>query len=115
MSNQPLDLPLPDRGEHTPYALMGTARAKAGQADALEQRLVALIAPTRQEDGALAYHVHRDRGDADLFVFYEAWSSVEALRDHLSQPYVTAFLAERHTYLEGDLDIRWLRMSNAFT
>jgi quinol monooxygenase YgiN len=94
--------------------LVGTARARSGQADALEQRLLALVEPTRREEGALDYHVHRDRADRDLFVFYETRSSIEALKRHLAQPYIEAFLADRMNYLEGDLDIRWLAMCSQF-
>lgn len=115
MSTESLALPLPAADETGPYALVGTARAKPGQADALEHRLLALVEPTRQEEGALDYHVHRDRADPNLFVFYETWSSVEALKRHLSQPYIAAFLADRMIYLEGDLDIRWLVMRSPFS
>jgi quinol monooxygenase YgiN len=44
----------------------------------------------------LDYHVHRDRADSYLFVFYETWSSLEALRNHLVKLYIAAFLAERY-------------------
>jgi quinol monooxygenase YgiN len=114
MSSEHLDLPLPDHDETGPYALFGTARARPGQADALERRLLALVEPTRREEGALDYHVHRDRADRDLFVFYETWSSIETLKRHLAQPYIKAFLADRMRYLEGDLDIRWLEMRSPF-
>jgi quinol monooxygenase YgiN len=114
MNNSDLSLPSPDSDETGPYALVGTARAKSGFADALETRLVSLVGPTRQESGALAYHVHRDRADRDLFVFYEVWSSVETLRAHLAQPYIQAFLRDRQSYLIGDLDIRWLRMGSSY-
>ena len=72
MSNAAFALPEPDAEENGPYALVGTARAKSGQADALEAALLDLVAPTRLEDGALEYHVHRDRADTDLFFFFEA-------------------------------------------
>ncbi|MGO4406260.1 putative quinol monooxygenase [Bosea sp. RAF48] len=114
MSQSAVDLPLPDADETGPYALMGTARAKPGEADALETHLLSLVAPTRLETGALAYHVHRDRNDPDLFAFYEVWSSREALAAHLKQPYIAAFLADRTRYLEGDLQIRWLRMASRY-
>lgn len=114
MSNTPLDLPPPDLDEHGPYALVGSARARPGLADALEARLVSLVAPTRREVGALAYHVHRDRADRDLFVFYEVWRDIAALQAHFGQPHITAFLADRADYLEGDLEVRWLRMSSVF-
>lgn len=112
MSNTPFGPPLPDAGETGPYALVGTARARSGMADQLEERLVSLVAPTRQEAGCLAYHVHRDRADRDLFVFYEAWSDRAALLKHFDEPYILGFLADRADYLDGELDVRWLRMSS---
>ena len=108
MSSPSIALPQPAPDETGPYALVGTARAKPGQAAALEQRLLALIAPTRQEPGALAYHVHRDRADPDLFVFYESWRSIDALTEHLAKPYLVAFQADLADYVDGGLDIRWL-------
>jgi quinol monooxygenase YgiN len=114
VSNSPFGPPLPDTGETGPYALVGTARARPGMADALEALLVSLVAPTRREAGCAAYHVHRDRTDRDLFVFYEAWSDRAALLKHFEQPYILAFLADRADYLDGELDVRWLRMSSPF-
>ena len=114
MSTTAPDLPLPDSDETGPYALVGSARAKTGKADALEGRLVSMVAPTRREAGALAYHVHRDRADRSRFVFYEAWRSIDDLKAHFSEPHVASFLEERHDYLEGDLEITWLRMSSSF-
>jgi hypothetical protein len=114
VSNSPFGPPLPDTGETGPYALVGTARARPGMADALEARLVSLVAPTRREAGCAAYHVHRDRADRDLFVFYEAWRDRAALLKHFEEPYILAFLADRADYLDGELDVRWLRMSSPF-
>lgn len=114
MSKQAFSLPLPDKGETGPYAVMGTARAKRGLADALEERLVSMVSPTRLEPGCLAYHVHRDRSDRSLFVFYEAWRSVSDLERHFLEPHVSTFLNERDAYLDGDLDVSWLRMASEF-
>jgi len=112
MSNAPFGPPPPDADETGPYALIGTARARPGMADQLEVRLVSLVAPTRREAECVAYHVHRDRADRDLFVFYEAWSDRAALMAHFDEPYIVSFLADRADYLDGELDVRWLRMSS---
>lgn len=103
-----LPQPLPD--ENAPFCLFGTAKAKPGLGDALEQQLLSLVEPTRAEVGVLQYHVHRDRDDPDLFAFYEAWASVDHLRAHLAMPYIAAFLNDRMKYLERDLDIHFVRM-----
>lgn len=115
MSKNALDLPQLQPGEIGPYALAGTARAKPGCADALEERLVSMVAPTRQEEGALAYHVHRDRSDPSQFFFYEVWRTRQDLEEHLAMPYVLSFLEDRSDYLDGDLSITWLRMASPFT
>ena len=114
MSSPAFTLPAQGTDETGPYALAGQARAKAGMADVLEAALLALVEPTRAEDGVLQYHVHRDRADPDLFVFYEVWTSTAHLEAHLSQPYVVDFLAKRHTMLAGDMDVRWLRMASPY-
>lgn len=115
MSNEAFSLPEPDTGDLSPYALVGQARAKPGKGDALEAVLLALVEPTRLEQGALAYHVHRDRADPDLFVFYEAWASIGHLKAHLLQPYITDYLNRRMDFLDGDMDVRWLKMASPYS
>jgi quinol monooxygenase YgiN len=114
MSNAAFSLPEPDPGETGAYSLVGQARAKPGQGDTLEAALLALVEPTRREAGALQYHVHRDRADPDLFVFYEAWQSLDHLKAHLEQPYVTDYLARRMDYLAEDMTVRWLKMASPY-
>ncbi|MCR6498227.1 antibiotic biosynthesis monooxygenase [Shinella sp. CPCC 101442] len=114
MSSPAFTLPAQETDETGPYALAGQARAQAGKAEALEAALIALVEPTRREEGVLQYHVHRDRADPDLFVFYEVWESTAHLEAHLSQPYVQDFLAKRQTLLDGDMDVRWLRMTSPY-
>ncbi|WP_411033726.1 putative quinol monooxygenase [Shinella sp. BYT-45] len=114
MSSMILDLPAQETNETGPYALMGRARAKAGKAEALEAALIALVGPTRREEGVMQYHVHRDRADPELFVFYEVWASVGHLKAHLLQPYVQDFLERRHTLLAGEMEIRWLHMASPY-
>lgn len=114
MSNAAFTLPEPDADENAPYALVGTARARPGKADALEAALLALVAPTREEDGALEYHVHRDRADRDLFVFFEAWATLAHLKAHLDQPYILDYLSKRTEYLDGEMQVNWLRMASPY-
>lgn len=114
MSNEAFVLPAPEANETGPYAVVGQARAKPGQGDALEAALLALVEPTRLEAGALEYHVHRDRADPDLFIFYEAWESIDHLKVHLVQPYIVAFLAGRMRYLAEEMQTQWVRMASDY-
>ena len=109
-----ITLPEPLAGEAEPYCLFGTAEAKPGLGDALGERLLALVEPTRAESGALQYHVHRDRNNPNLFAFYEAWESIEHLKKHLATPYITAFLNDRMRFLENDMTIHFVRMASRY-
>ncbi|OJJ13416.1 MULTISPECIES: putative quinol monooxygenase [unclassified Roseibium] len=114
MSNPDFALPEPDADETGPYALVGQARARPGSAEKLEQALVALVTPTREETGALQYHVHRDRADPDLFVFYEAWASLADLKEHLQMPYIQQFLAGHQELVDGEMQVTWLKMASPY-
>lgn len=114
MSTTAFTLPAQNPDEAGPFALVGHARARSGKADELEARLLALVAPTRLENGALEYHVHRDRADPELFVFYEVWESPAHLHAHFAQPYIEDFLSQRHTLLNGEMEVRWLRMASPY-
>lgn len=114
MSESELLLPAVDAEESGPYAVTGCAIAKAGLEDILEQQLLSLVAPTPNEPGVLAYHVHRDRSQRSRFVFYEVRDSAEALALHLQQPYIRTFLASRCQWLEGDMQVTFLKMASEY-
>ncbi|MEJ8473363.1 putative quinol monooxygenase [Roseibium algae] len=114
MSNTSFDLPLPEDGETAPYSLVGSARALPGKADELEAALLAMVSPTRKEEGVLQYHVHRDRHDPDLFIFYEAWRTVGDLKEHLAMPYIQSFLSRHKELVDGDLQVTWLKMLSSY-
>ncbi|WP_421781631.1 putative quinol monooxygenase [Kiloniella litopenaei] len=112
-TNIEIELPESLPQERTPYALVGRVYAKPEMSDALEKRLLTLVEPTRLEEGAMQYHVHRDRHNLNLFVFYEVWRSKEDLENHLKQPYIQSFLKDRLSYIEGDMEITWLSMASS--
>lgn len=66
--------------------------AKPGREDQLKRRLLALVAPTRKEDGCVQYDLHAVAGEAGRFIFYENWTSAEALDRHLASAHLQAFL-----------------------
>ena len=67
-------------------------KAKAGREEDLRSALLALIAPTRKEDGCAQYDLHVHTADAGRFVFYENWASEGHLERHLASAHLTAFL-----------------------
>ena len=108
-------IPDPLPGETGPYVLWAVVRAKPGKGDVLAERLLALVAPSRAEPGALEYHVHRDREDPEVFFLYEAWASRDDLRAHLAMPYLQRFLSEGAAFMEGEIATRFVRMISPHT
>ena len=71
--------------------LVAILRAKAGQADALKQRLTGLVAPTRAEPGCVQYDLHQGTEDPNTFLFYEQWKTAEDLAEHARRPHMKEF------------------------
>ena len=69
--------------------------AKDGRQEDLARELQALVAPTRQEAGCLAYELHRDPENAKKFMFYEQFTDQAALDAHIDAPYFKKFLDYR--------------------
>jgi quinol monooxygenase YgiN len=107
-------LPEPASTETGPYCVIARHRAKRGKADAYERRMLADLDQTRAEPGALQFHIHRDRFDPELFVIYEVWKDVHALREHFARPYVKQFVADSAEYIEGNMEVQWLVMASGY-
>jgi len=108
-------LPGPHPGETGPYCLIARHRTKPGKADAYEVRIKADIPKTRAEPGALQFHVHRDRFDPDLFVVYEVWRDIDALKEHFKKDYVQQFVADAAEYVGQDMEVQWLVMGSDYS
>ncbi|UVS95699.1 putative quinol monooxygenase [Burkholderia glumae] len=72
-------------------AVVATIIAKPGMEDALFEQLGTIIGPTRVEQGALQYDLHRDRDDPRRFVFFERWKSDAALAAHRQAAHMLAY------------------------
>jgi quinol monooxygenase YgiN len=107
-------LPQPGLREKGPYCVIAKHRAKPGLADAYEQRMLADLNMTRSEPGALQFHIHRDRSDRNLFVIYEIWRDVEALRKHFEKLYVKQFVLDSAEFIEGNMEVQWLVMASEY-
>src|SRR5687767_7567293 len=107
-------LPEPSPTETGPYCLIAKHRARPGLADAYHQRMLADLEKTRNEPGALQFDIHRDRFDSHVFVIYEVWQDIAALREHFEHPYVRKFVADAAQYVESDMEVQWLIMSSDY-
>ena len=104
-------LPEPSPGETGRYRVIAKHRALPGRADVYQQRMFADLENTRAEPGALQLHIHRDRFDPDVFVIYEVWKDLGALRKHFDMPYVRQFVTDSADYVDGNMEVQWLVMA----
>ena len=77
----------------TPLTVVALLHAQPGKEDVLRQALLALVDPTRTEDGCIQYDLHQENQEPGHFVFVERWTSKEALDRHLASPHMSAILA----------------------
>jgi quinol monooxygenase YgiN len=63
-------------------------KARPGREEELRKTLLALIEPTRKEDGCVQYDLHVHTSDPGRFVFYENWTSAEALSRHAASAHL---------------------------
>ncbi len=76
-----------------PLAMVVEFRALPGREADLRSALLALVAPTRAEDGCLRYDLHDDPEDPARFAFYEVWASPAHHRAHDATDHVAAIVA----------------------
>ena len=65
-------------------------KAKAGEEEAVRKALLAMVEPTRKEEGCLCYNLHASKSDKSQFMFYEQWASGAALGAHVKTPHMKA-------------------------
>jgi quinol monooxygenase YgiN len=71
--------------------------AAPGSEEELAEQLGALLEPTRQEPGCVAYELHRDPEHAGKFMFYERFKDQKAFDDHINSAHFIKFQNYRST------------------
>ncbi len=77
--------------DRNPLTVVAEIVARRGKEDELKRQLLALIVPTRKEEGCIQYDLHQSTDEPGRFVFYENWTSRELLDRHLNSPHLAAF------------------------
>ena len=80
-------------------------QAKPGREEDLRKALLALIEPTRAEDGCVQYDLHIHSSDPARFVFYENWASEAHLARHAASAHLTAFVAAAGSLLAAPMRV----------
>lgn len=80
-------------------------KAKKGMEAAVRQELMALISPSRADQGCINYDLHQAKDDPSVFLFYENWESKASLDSHLGTPHLKAFIGKAEGLLAEPIDI----------
>ena len=86
----------------TVFALL---EAKPGMEETVKQELLALVGPTRTEEGCNNYDLHQSVDHKEQFRFYENWTSKEHLERHLQSAHVRRFIAKADQLLSEPPEI----------
>lgn len=70
--------------------------ARPGQNDALSQRLLTLVGPTRHEPDCVRYDIYQSSDSAEGWFVYEDWRSPADFDGHMQMPYVQDFMNQLH-------------------
>jgi len=85
--------------------VLARLRAKAETVDKVKAECLALVEPTRAEAGCINYDLHQDTSDPAAFMFYENWTSKQALDEHIATPHLQRFIGLAEKNLDGPLDV----------
>jgi quinol monooxygenase YgiN len=86
-------------------------KAKPGKEEALRNAALALVEPTRKEQGCIQYDLHAHLTDPGRVVFYENWATVEDLNRHGQSPHLKAFGAMAADLVESRSVERFRRIA----
>jgi quinol monooxygenase YgiN len=88
-----------------------TLHAREGQEALLEAELHALVAPTRREEGCIAYDLYRAAEIAGAFFLHEVWASREHHTRHTKTPHFLRWKARQDALLASREAIFWIRVA----
>ncbi|MCC6456234.1 MAG: antibiotic biosynthesis monooxygenase [Caldilineaceae bacterium] len=88
---------------------MAQVKAKPECVEAVKQACLALVAPSRADQGCLQYDLYQSTGDPIVFIFYESWESLEDIERHLESPHALAFDEKTSGLLAEPEEITYLQ------
>ncbi|MGI8678902.1 MAG: putative quinol monooxygenase [Jatrophihabitans sp.] len=82
-------------------AVVALIKAKPGSESVVRDALTALVPPTRQEDGCLAYALYESGTEAGTYVTIETWRAQSDLDAHMQSDHIKATFATAGDALAG--------------
>jgi quinol monooxygenase YgiN len=91
-----------------PFALSVEIKVKAGKEKEFEEAFKPCLAATRKEPGCVAYYLNRDPDHPEIYVMYEQFKSLDAVRDHLKAKHTGELFKAITPLLDGELKVKVL-------
>lgn len=85
--------------------VLAIVKALKGKEEQVRENLLAQVAPTRLETGCINYDLHQSTEDATQFMFYENWTSREALQAHAESSHIKESREKNKGLLERPTEI----------
>lgn len=94
-----------------PVTVLALLEAKPGMEEQLKHELLALVEPTRAEEGCINYDLHQGVEAPSMFMFYENWASQADLDRHGQSPHIAKFHARQDELLARPTEVtRWEKL-----
>lgn len=87
--------------------VVAVLKAKEGKEKDMEEALKKVVPLVAQEEGTLAYALHRAKNDPAKFLFHEKYKDKEALASHSSTSYFKELFETIGPYMEGKLSVEF--------
>ncbi|MEU2007135.1 putative quinol monooxygenase [Rhodococcus sp. NPDC019627] len=80
-------------------------RSKSPHREKVEELLLDLVGPAREEAGCLYYDLYQQSDEPDTFYIVDGWASAEAIAEHAEHPNVTRIVEQLLPLLEAPLKV----------
>ena len=82
---------------------------KPGSEDAFRTAFTGPLKQTQSEAGNIVYRLTQDAISPEKFIVIEQWKNLDALDEHLKQPYLTILLNDLEEILAQEPDVQVLQ------
>jgi len=79
--------------------------ARPGNEGAVEEALLDVLAPSREEPGCLSIHAFRSMRDPQLFYIHSRWKDEAAFERHAGLPHTLRFVERVAPLIDHALDV----------
>ena len=85
--------------------VLALVKAQKGKENEVKINLMLQVEPTRIEEGCINYDLHQSVEDPTEFMFYENWTTREALKAHSESAHILASREKNKSLLERPTEI----------